>query len=231
MSEGRRPWTSLEFVHQCKRQKQRYIVSYRLVACCGYSAVTTDRVTGRAELSAAVRFPASLKGISSGSRGDGIVKWEIQGCDLYSKDVSKCCNWLAVQHSEMCLERNASLTWHFKSYEMNPQLSPHRHLGGRSPAPCVDSTGRPHSIKIQLLLPTWQALTFCRGSRRAAGDRLKTQWCFFLWRMKPPWRLSLSAVTPHPSLPVSSSSSSYMRPCPSALLPHFLLQCMRHQPN
>lgn len=186
MSEGRRPWTCLEFVHQCKRQKQRYIVSYRLVACCGYSAVTTDRVTGRAELSAAVRFPASLKGISSGSRGDGIVKWEIQGCDLYSKDVSKCCNWLAVQHSEMCLERNASLTWHFKSYEMNPQLSPHRHLGGRSPAPCVDSTGRPHSIKIQLLLPTWQALTFCRGSRRAAGDRLKTQWCFFLWRMKPP---------------------------------------------
>ena len=42
----------------------------------------------------------------------------------------------------------------------------------------MDSTGRLHSIKIQLLLPTRQALTFCHGSLRAAGNRLESEWCF-----------------------------------------------------
>lgn len=72
---------------------------------------------------------------------------------------------------------NTSLTWHFKTSD-EPSVFPHRHLGGWSPAPCMDPTGRPHSIKIQLLLPTWQAVTFCRGSRWAAGNRLESEWCF-----------------------------------------------------
>lgn len=142
MSERRRPWTCLEFVHQCKRQKQRYIVSYRLVACCGYSAVTTDRVTGRAELSAAVRFPASLKGISSGSRGDGIVKWEIQGCDLYSRDVQNVAtDWLCSIQKCVWSEMQVSLgilrvmRWtlsfpHTDIWVGGPQLPAWTRLGG-----------------------------------------------------------------------------------------------------
>lgn len=42
MSEERRP--CLEFHHQFKRQKLRYIAGYWLVACRGYTAVTRDRV-------------------------------------------------------------------------------------------------------------------------------------------------------------------------------------------
>lgn len=79
MSEVRRPQTQacLECRHLWKRPKQWYIVSYWLVACCGYRAVTADRVTRRA---------------------DGIIKWKSQGCDLYS-NLKKTKNVLISQCS------------------------------------------------------------------------------------------------------------------------------------
>ena len=103
-----------------------------------------------------------------------------------------------------------------------PSVSPRRHRGGWSPAPCMDSTGRPRSIKIQLPPLTWQALTFCRGSHWAAGNRLESEWCFSAEDEASPATVPLRCHSP--ALPPRPRPSPHPI-CILVLLFSFLASC------
>lgn len=113
------------------------------------------------------------------------------------------------------------ITWVYQSVTHWILRVTRRHLSWWSPALCL------HSIKIQLSPPpmTWQALTFCGGSRRAAGDRLVSRWNFLSPNVPPPSSSSLSSTDDCPSpatLVLHLLVILYIRPHPSALLCCFL---------
>lgn len=192
------------------------------MACCGYSAVTRDRVTRLAELSGAAGFSAS---ISCGRGGDQIVNSDIFGLWFIFRFVkggkcSKCHCWGCGASGNVSGVKFMS---HSAFYDLwdEPSASPCRHQGGWSPAPRVDSSGRPPSIKIQLPPLTWQPLTFCRGSHWAAGNRLESEWCFSVEDEASPTTVPLrchsSALPPRPHLSLSILYASLSFCSPSSL--------------